>query len=165
MEYIKIGKVVNTFGLKGELKIESYTDFPEERFAKGQILHIDSEKGLQPVTVLRKREHKGFLLVTFKDMEDINLVEQFKGYLVYIAKDRIHELPAGQYYFFQLKGCSVYDQNHFIGTVENVESGYQTILRIQTDEKEILVPYVDAFVKNIDVTAKRIDVNLIEGFL
>ena len=165
MEYIKIGKVVNTFGLKGELKIESYTDFPNERFRKGQILHIDSAEGFQQVTVLRKREHKGFLLVSFQGLEDINLVEKFKGYLVYISKDRIHELPAGQYYYFQLKGCSVHDQNHFIGTVENVESGYQTILRIRTDEKEILVPYVDAFVKDVDVSNKRIDVNLIEGFL
>ena len=165
MEYVKIGKVVNTFGLKGELKIESMTDFVEERFRKGQQLYIDSKEGFKEVSVLRKREHKGFLLVTFKDLEDINLVEQFKGYFIYIAKDRIHELPAGQYYYFQLKGCSVYDQNNFIGTVENVEDGYQTILRIRTEDKEILVPYVDAFIKGVDVGNKRIDVNLIEGFL
>ena len=165
MEYIRIGKVVNTFGLKGELKIEVHTDFVEERFRKGQILSIDSREGFQEVTVLRKREHKGFLLVTLKDMEDINLVEKFKGYWVYISKGRIHELPAGQYYYFELKGCSVYDPNHFIVTVRNVEDGFQTILRIDTGEKEILVPYVDAFVKGVDVSNKRIDVSLIEGFL
>ena len=73
MEYVKIGKVVNTFGLKGELKIESMTDFVEERFRKGQQLYIDSKEGFKEVSVLRKREHKGFLLVTFKDLEDINI--------------------------------------------------------------------------------------------
>jgi 16S rRNA processing protein RimM len=52
-----------------------------------------------------------------------------------------------------------------IGNVTDVEDGYQTILRISTDEKEFLVPYVPAFIKNVDIAHKRIDINVIEGML
>ena len=49
--------------------------------------------------------------------------------------------------------------------MSDVEEGYQTVLRIRNEEREVLVPYVDAFIRNVDISHKRIDVNLIEGFL
>ena len=68
MEYVVIGKIVNTFGIKGELKVYSYTDFVKERFKKGSKVYL-SEKYL-PFEVNSCREHKGFLLVSFKDHEE-----------------------------------------------------------------------------------------------
>ena len=165
MEYIKVGVIVNTFGLRGELKVESLTDFPEIRFKVGQELFIHYQNKYVSVIVHSMRQHKNFYLVSFEGLQDINLVEQYKGCVLYIHRTAVHVLPVGEYYYFELNGCDVYDRNAFIGKVEKVESGYQTILRIKSGDKEILVPYVDAFIHNVDVANKRIDVELIEGFL
>ena len=98
-------------------------------------------------------------------MLDINLVEKYKNCDIFISKDDIPLLSKGQYYFFQLKGCQVYHDNQFIGLVKSVESGYQTILRIQNKDKEVLIPYVDSFIKSVDIDSNRIDVDVIEGML
>lgn len=165
MEFIKVGVIVNTFGLKGELKIDPLTDFPDVRFKVGQELFIKHEDKYDSVIVHSMRPHKNHYLVSFEGLEDINLVEKYKGDTIYIHKTAIHVLPVGEYYFFELNGCEVYNRDSLIGKVEKVEAGYQTILRIKNADKEILVPYVDAFVQNVDIANKRIDVDLIEGFL
>ncbi len=165
MEYVKVGHIVNTFGIRGELKVECLTDFPEIRFKKQQELYIKKDNKYNSVIVKNMRQHKGMLLVLFEGLENINLVEKYKECDIYINKEAVHILPIGEYYYFELEGCQVYNNNSFIGTVSDVEEGYQTVLRIRNEEREVLVPYVDAFIRNVDINQKRIDVNLIEGFL
>lgn len=165
MEYIKVGHIVNTFGIRGELKVESLSDFAEIRYKPDQELYIKKDNKYNSVIVKSMRQHKGFLLVLFKGLENINLVQQYKGCDIYIHRDNIHALPIGEYYYFELAGCDVYSNNMKIGNVTDVEDGYQTILRISTDDKEVLVPYVPAFIKNVDISHKRIDINVIEGML
>ncbi len=165
MEYIKVGNIVNTFGLKGELKVKSLTEFAEIRFKKGQQLYIEKDHEFEIVIVKNMRWHKEFLLVLFEGLEDINLVEKYKGCDIYISKEDVHALPVGQYYYFELQGCNVYENNKCIGTVTSVEDGYQTLLRINIGEKEVLIPYVEAFIQNVDVAQKRIDINSIQGLV
>lgn len=165
MEYIRVGNIVNTFGIKGELKVKSLSDFENDRFKKDQQLYIKYHNDYLAVIVNSYRVHKGFILVSFKGMLDINLVEKYKNCDIFISKDDIPLLSKGQYYFFQLKGCQVYHDNQFIGLVKSVESGYQTILRIQNKDKEVLIPYVDSFIKSVDIDSNRIDVDVIEGML
>lgn len=156
---------MNTFGLRGELKVKVLTEFPEIRFAADQQLYIEYDQAYWPVTVKSTRWHKEHLLVLFRDLEDINLVEKYKGCDIYISKDDVHVLPAGQYYYFELTGCDVYENNKCIGKVSSVEDGYQTLLRVQMADKEVLIPYVPAFIEKVDVSAGRIDINSIEGLL
>ena len=131
MEYVVIGKIVNTFGIKGELKVYSYTDFVKERFKKGSKVYL-SEKYL-PFEVNSCREHKGFLLVSFKDHEDINLVEKYKNMLIYKAKEDIKPLKKGEYYFSDLRDLEVYVEGEKIGRVKIVEEGIRSNnLRIVT---------------------------------
>ncbi len=165
MEKINIGHIVNTFGLKGELKVESYTDFPKKRFEKGQKLLIEQNGKFIEVICKNMRIHKDYLLVQFEGLEDINLVEKYKDCDIYISKEYIHQLNSGEYYFFELKGCSVYQNEEKIGEVIGVEEGYQTVIRIKIGQKETLVPFVPAFIKKVNVEEKRIDVELIEGFI
>ena len=166
MEFVKIGIIVNTFGIRGELKIKQLTDFTEKRFKPDQQLYICREEKFEPVVVKSFRMHKSFALVLFHNLENINLVEKYKDCEIFIAKDEVHKLNKGEYYYFELKGCSVYSDNQFIGTVSGVDSGYQTILRVGDDQgRQVLIPYVDAFIKNVSIENKRIDVNVIEGML
>ena len=165
MEYILIGKVVNTFGIKGELKVYPYTDFIEERFKKGSKVYLGED--YLPFVVKSYREHKGMLLVLFEANEDINLVEKYKDYEIYKAKEDIEALEDG-YYFRDLKDLDVYVENEVIGKVLHVEDGITANnLRIlkNSDQKEYLVPFLPVFVENVDLDQKRIDIVKMEGLL
>ncbi|MBQ6216624.1 MAG: ribosome maturation factor RimM [Erysipelotrichaceae bacterium] len=166
MEYVVIGKILNTFGIKGELKADAYTDFVEERFKKDSTVYIGEEH--VPFVMRSYRMHKGFYLLSFKDVDDINLVEKYKGMLLYKAKSDIHKLKEGEYYFSDLKDLDVYVDDKKIGKVLQVEEGIAANnLRILKDEdrKEYLVPFLPVFISHVDLDEKRIDVIQMEGLL
>lgn len=167
MEYVIIGKIANTFGIKGELKVASYTDFVDERFKKGSVVYVGEDH--IPFTVKNHREHKGFLLVSFKDNEDINLVEKYKNMMIYKSKDDIRPLKIGEYYFSDLEDLEVYVDGVHVGKVLKVEEGIRANnLRIlkEEDKKEYLVPFIiGVFIENVDLDEKRIDVVKMEGLL
>lgn len=165
---IEIGKIINTHGIKGELKIISSSDFEEERFAVGNSVNIQFGKELIPMEVASFRRHKGCLLVAFKDLMNINFVEKYKGCVISVDSDELQELDEDEVYFYQLVDCKVIDEeNNELGmVVEIIETAAHDILRIRNDEgKEVLIPYVDAFIVDVDVDEKVIIVHLIEGFV
>ncbi len=161
MEKVIIGKIVNTHGIKGELKIENRTDFSDVRFEKGATIFIDD----QTFTVATHRVHKGYDLVSLEGYQDINKVEHLKGQLVYVLKDE-ELLEEGEYYIDDLIDCEVYNNDELIGPVIDVyDNTYQSILHVDNNGQKVLIPYVEAFIKEIDIDGKRIDVSLIEGFI
>jgi len=166
MEFIEIGKIVNTFGIKGELKVASYTDFVEERFKKDTAIYIGEEH--LPFIMDSHHYHKGFLLISLKDHNDINLVERYKNQLIYKAKEDIKPLKEGEYYFSDLENLEVYVQGQKIGVVLRVEEGIRAnqmrILK-EEDQKEYLVPFLPVFVEKVDLQNKRIDIISMKGLL
>lgn len=164
MEFIKIGKIVNTFGIRGELKVDYYTDFIDERFKKDTTVYVGEDK--LPFIMLNHRIHKGFLIIKFKDNEDINLVEKYKNMYIYKSQDDIKPLKKGEYYFSDLKDLDCYVNDTLIGKVLKVESGIKyNYLRILTDSKEKLVPYLPQFVDSVDLENRKIVIKDIEGLL
>lgn len=165
MEFTYIGKIVNTFGIKGEVKVLHSTDFVEERFKKGSFVYIGDDK--LSFKVKSYRFHKGFLLVTFEDYEDINLIEKYKNQYIYKSKDDIKPLKKGEYYFSDLKDLNVYVDNELIGRVliaeEGTTSNYLRILK--ADNNTVLVPFLPVFIDNVDLDNKRIDVIKMDGLL
>ena len=93
MEWFNVGRIVNTHGIRGELRILSTTDFEEERFAVGAKLAAFKKNDQKPtwVTIASARRHKNFILVTFEGMENINLVEPFKEGLLKVTMDQLAE--------------------------------------------------------------------------
>jgi len=169
MEYICIGKIVNTFGIKGELKIQSYSDFDALRYKKGNTVYVRKDGKYLPFRIASFRSHKGFSLVSFAEHQNINLVEQYKECEIFIEESSRTKLPEGEYYRSELEGLSVYTEDHeLIGTVKAVEetNGANNYLRIVTaDEKEVLVPYVKAFISSVDPEQKQIIIRKVEGLL
>lgn len=164
MEYIKIGKIINTFGIKGELKVDCYTDFINERFKKDTTVYIGEDK--IPFIIKNHKIHKGFLLIQFKDNEDINLVEKYKNMYIYKSMDDIEPLKNGEYYFSDLKDLDVYVNEKIVGKVIQVESGISSnYLRIQINDQEKLVPYLPAFIEKVDLNEHKIEIKEIEGLL
>lgn len=169
MEYIEIGKVVNTHGLKGELRIESWSDFDEVRYRKGNTVYLETEEGYLPFQVQSFRIHKGSPLVVFRGYGDINLVEKYKGCVVCIDANDRHELPEGEYYADELIGLRAVDEDgREVGEVTAVEEtrGAQKNLRIRMPEgKEFLLPDIPAFVKEVDPENGVIRIHMDEGLL
>lgn len=167
MEQIKIGILVNTHGLQGEVKVKFTTDFPQQRFEKGNTILLEEKNGLKELVVERVRFNKGLLIVKFVGYDNINDVEAWKGSALRIAKEDIHELEEDEAYYFELKDCSVEDMSGtYLGNVsEVIETNANAVLRVKNDEQEFLVPYVKAFVKDFKKDEKKIIIELMEGLL
>lgn len=163
MSKIKIGTIVKAVGLKGECRIITFTDFMEERFKKGKtIIFADGSQH----TVLSARFKNNTATVLFHDINSVEEASHYVSQDCYIEVNAQHELSEDEYYFRDLKGCKVYQKDHYVGEViEVIEQPAQTILRIKTDSSEFLLPFVKAFVTEVDISEKRIDVSLIEGFI
>lgn len=169
MDFIEIGKIVNTHGLKGELKIESWSSFDDIRYEKGNIVYLNIHDEYVPFTVATYREHKGYALVSFEGLQNINLVEKYKTHIVYIDKDSRGDLEEDEYYSDDIVGLSVIDeQENKIGEVISVEftNGAQDNLRVRTiNKKEFLVPYVDAFILDVNLDEAYIQIHMMDGLL
>lgn len=161
MEKLKIGKIVGTHALKGELKIRSFSDFNDQRFVVGHKLYLNDLA--EPFIIKTVRVHKGNYLISFEGMQDINLVEKYVGFNVYGLKADI-ELDDDEYFYDDLIGCKIINNNQEIGEVVSVYfNGAHDVLTVQTEKKKIAIPYVDAFIEDEDIENKQIFVHLIKG--
>lgn len=160
MEYVVIGKIVNTFGIKGELKVESHTDFLSERFKKDSTIYIGENH--EALKVASYRMHKVFVMLSLVGLDNINLVLKYKDMYIYKSCDDIKPLGDGEYYFKDLINLDVYLDDKQVGKCINVEEGKAyNFLRIKKDDdKECLVPNLPVFIKNVDLANSRI--NLID---
>lgn len=167
MEKLSIGRVVNTFGIKGELKIFTTTDFVEERFAPGAKVYVEHNNEFLEFIVKSYRHHKDMILVLFEGVNDINDVEYLKGSQCFVSMSDVKPLKDG-YYFFELKNLSVVDEDkNLIGKVLQVEeSNAHNNLRVElVDGRKVLIPFVDAFIVSVNLEEKEIVVSLIEGLI
>jgi len=165
MDYVLIGKIINTHGIKGDLKINSFSDFDNLRYTKGEKVYVGED--YQEYEVLSFKKHNDFILVCFKGYEDINLVEKLKNKLVYKAKSDIKPLKKGEYYFSDLRNLDVYVDDVKIGKVLRVEEGTRNnnLRVLSNDGIEHLIPYLPVFIKNVDLDNQRIDVVNMVGLI
>jgi|SRR5690554_4449833 len=165
-KYYSIGVIVSTHALKGEVKIYSSTDFSEERYKVGNKLYIEKDKMIE-VKVKSHRRHKGFDLVTFEGYENINKVLPFMKCKIYVSEVDIHDLYENEYYYHELYDCSVSYNEKIIGKVIDVVNyGASDILVIKDiNNNEIMIPFVDDFIKDVDKQSKKIYIDVIEGLL
>lgn len=168
MEYIKLGTIIGSFSLDGTLKIMSTTDFAKERYKKGNTIYLfNKDKEYVPLTVVSFRMNGKLDFVKVEEITTKEEAESYKGCDLLFDKDEA-KLPKGFYHFIDLEGCSVYlEDKTLIGTVKKVEEyPAQNTLRVKTSEgKEVLIPFVDAFIIKVDINKKEIIVRIIEGML
>ena len=163
-EFINIGKIINTFGIRGELKIYSESDFIEERFSKGKKVYFEIGKTKEVHEVSSFRVHKNNVIITIDNLFDINKIEHYVGCNVYANSEDALEIDEDDYYIDDLVGLDVYNTNdEHLGVVADVlemPRGYLLEIR-DNKNKKILVPFVDAYVK--DITDDKIIIEEIEG--
>lgn len=169
-KWFRVGKIVNTQGIRGELRIISSTDFPEERFKIGAKLYIDdpNRNDKIEVTVKSHRLHKNFHLLKFEGYSNINEVEHFKGRELFVHEEMLSELDDGEFYYYEIIGCDVFsEQGEHIGKVKEILStGANDVWVIAREgKKDALIPYIDDVVKQVDVDEKKITIHVLEGLI
>lgn len=166
---LKVGKIVNTHSLKGEVKVISSTDFEEERFKKGSKLLITRGNQLiREVVVQSYRNHKNFLLVKFEGIDSVEEAEKLKNLQIKIDSDEVEELEENEFYFHEIIGCQVFDENdRNLGEIIDILTpGANDVWVIKGEEgKEILIPYIEDVVKQIDITNKKVNIEVMEGLI
>lgn len=167
-----VGKIVNTHGIRGELKVLSQTDFAESRFAPGSKLRmVDEESGKSlEVTIASSRVQKNMYIVKFEDVHNINEVEKYKGWSLKISEEDQEALEDGQYYYHEIIGCRVVtDTGEELGTISEILSpganDVWVVERPNGSGKPILVPVIDDVVLQVDVQEKLVAVRLMEGLI
>ena len=157
-KYLEAGIIVNTHGVRGEVKINPWADSPEF-LKKLKTLYIGGEA----LKVIESRVHKGFLLAKLVGVDDVNAAMALKNKTVYIARKDV-KLPKGSFFIADIIGAKVVDENGVeLGVLADVlEMPAQNIYLVK-GEREIMIPAVEEFILNTDVKNKVITVHLIEG--
>ncbi|MCC2931487.1 MULTISPECIES: ribosome maturation factor RimM [Bacillus] len=168
--WFNVGKIVNTHGIKGEVRVISKTDFAEERYKPGNTLYLFMDGRQEPieVTVNTYRLHKQFHLLQFKERQSLNEVEELKNAIIKVPEEDLGELNEGEFYFHEIIGCEVFtEEGELIGKVKEILTpGANDVWVIERKgKKDALIPYIESVVKQIDVSEKKIEIQLMEGLI
>lgn len=164
-----VGKIVNTHGIKGEVKVIRITDF-DERFSVGQklIWTESNHSSLLELTVSGHRKHKNFDMLLFEEINGLNEAEKLKGGMLKVTEEDLTELEEGEYYYHEIIGSNVYTQDgEELGKIKEILSpGANDVWVIQRNgKKDLLIPYIEEIVKEIDIDKKEIRIDPMEGLL
>lgn len=161
MNYIYIGEIVNTHGIKGELRIISDFKYKELVFKENFKVYVGNRK--EKLIIKTHRFHKIYDMLTFEGIDDINEAIVYKGDSVYINRD---DIKVDGYLDEDIIGLNVYELDKLIGTVDGIlKSNAHDILVIKNNKKNHMIPFIDEFIVNIDIENKRIDIKTIEGLI
>ena len=160
MTLIKIGKIVNTHGIKGELRLLSKFPYKDKVFINNMTIYID-KKDEEIINTYRK--HKNFDMITLKGYSNINEVLKYKGKNVYVNDSDI-KLDNNKYLDEELIGLNVIYEDNNKGTIVDIERYDKTVLfNIKNNDKEYLIPYNENIIDKIDINNKRIYIKYIKG--
>ena len=162
---LEVGKIVNTHGLRGEVKVTVWMDYPED-FEELHTVYLKTRKETITLTVKNIKYQKNNLIVKFSEFNDINEIEQYKGCVLYADRDELGELPEGTHYIVDLIGLDVYnEEGEKLGVIADVlNTGANDIYDVKREgKKNLLLPVIDDVVKEIDVEGGRVTVHVMEG--
>jgi len=166
MDYFNIGKIVNTVGIKGEIKVFPTTDDPK-RFAKMESIIVRDEKGKETTLTLEKvRFQKNVVIVKVEGVDDIDTAAKLRGGVIVVSREDAMPLEDGEYYIPDLLGVEVFLENgDKLGTLTDVlVTGANDVYVIKAyDGSEVLVPAIEQCIIDVDIDAKRMTARLLEG--
>ncbi|WP_172189736.1 ribosome maturation factor RimM [Lentilactobacillus kribbianus] len=170
MEYYNVGKLVNTQGIKGEVRVIPITDFADSRFQKGNVVYakLVDRSDLISLEIDGVRKHKNFIILHFKNHPSINDVEYLKPAILMISEAELSDddLAEGEYYYHQIIGLNVVTETgQTLGTIKEILApGANDVWVVQRDgQKDLLLPKIDDVIKKIDLANKQVTVELLEG--
>lgn len=169
VDHLVVGEIVNTHGVRGEVKIYPRTDFPDIRFEVGNVLYVMMDDGERvPLEIAGSRPHKNVFLVRFVGYDNINEVLPFKGRTVTVPADERIDTDEEGYYYHEIIGCTVLTEDgKQLGKVEQIlKTGANDVWEaVDESGRSILIPVIDDVVLEVDVEQRKIWIQLLEGML
>ena len=164
-DLLEVGKITNTHGLRGEVKVVPWMDAPED-FERLERVYLRTRKEDIPLTVKSVRYQKNNLIVKFAEYDDINDIEQYKNCVLCAERSELGELPEGAYYIVDLIGLAVFTEDgERVGEISDVfNTGANDIYEVKRDgKKPLLLPVIDEVVKEVDINNGKVIVNIMDG--
>lgn len=161
-ESLCVGRILTPWGIRGEVKVEVLTDFPE-RFAPRKIVYLNN----RPLEIERCHPHKQHMVVKLATIDNIEAAENLRGQELTIPGSELHALPEGQYYTFQLIGLKVVTtEGKTLGRVTDIMlTASNDVYIVEGKPGEILIPAIEDVVKSIDLKKGKMVIEAIDGLL
>lgn len=166
-EYFEIGQIVNTFGIKGFVKVNPFTD-DLDRFEELKSVFIVKNKELINFEIEEVKYQKHVVLIKFKGINDINMAEKYKGCYIKINRKDARKLPKDTYFIADLIGLNVYDEDgNLLGKLEDIYNNKSHDIYVVKNDlgKQILLPSTKEVIKQINIDENKIIVKLIDGLI
>ena len=167
MEYIEIGQIVNTNGLKGVVKVNPFTD-DISKFEDLKYVYIQLKNELKKVKIEQVRYNKNQVLLKLEGIDSIEEAEKYINFYLKTEKESQEDLGEDTYYIVDLIGLDVYsDKNEYLGKIEDVFPTGSNDVYVVKDNlgKQILIPAIADVVKEVDLKNKKMTINLIPGLI
>ena len=164
---LEVGQIVNTFGIKGEVKVTPFTD-DINRFDNLKKVYVKTKKDSKLYKVENARYHKNMVLLKLEGIENPEQAELLKNAFLEIDREDAIPLEEGQYFIADLIGLEVYtDEGKILGKVDDIYNTGANDIYVVKDElgKQVLLPGIKDVIKQVDLESKKITVHLIPGLI
>lgn len=167
-EYLRVGKIVGTHGLQGEVRVLSDTDFPDDRFRSGKKLFLNHPSFVEPIllTVKKSRPHKNVFIIKFLEWDSIDIAESYRDGNLVVLREDIPPIEAeDEFYCYEIVGCHIIttDGEQKGQVVEVLKYPANDIWVCHHNGKEWLLPFIKDVVKEVDVEGRLIRIQWMEG--
>ena len=166
-QYLKVGVITTTHGIRGEVKVFPTTDEPE-RFRDIKRLFLQTKNERMELEVAGVKFFKQMVILKFKEFDSINDVEKYKGCELYVSRDQAVPLEENEYYIADLIGMEVrLEDGHLLGTLKDVlETGANDVYCVETKNYgEVLIPAIKQCIIKVEVEEGRMTVRLLPGLI
>ena len=162
-QFIETGKITGTHGIRGEVRVQPWSDSPES-LAEFDVLYLDRE-GKSSLKIKSARAHKNMVLMKIDGVDTVEAAEAFRNKVIYLNRDDV-ELPEGSHFIDDLVGCEVYDTagGELLGKLCDVSAtGANDVWHIKRDGREYLVPAIPDVVDEVDIDNGIIKISPLKG--
>ena len=166
-KYLEIGQIVNTFGIKGMVKVKPFTD-NIERLSNLEKIYIKNKSGQTEYKIQEVKYHKNMVLVKFEGIENPEQADLLRNSYLIVDRETEEPLEAGRYYIVDMIGLDVFtDDNEYLGKLEDIYNTGSNDIYVVKNElgKQVLLPAIEDVIKNIDMDNKKVIVHLIPGLV
>ena len=166
-KYLEIGQIVNTFGIKGQVKIVPFTD-DITRFDELKEIYVEKKNELKLVQIEQVNYKKNMVILKLKGIETVEEAEKLRNCYLKIDRKDAKKLPKDTYFIVDLLGLDVYtDEGKLLGKVDDIYNAGSSDIYVVKDElgKQILLPAIKDVLKEVDLENQKIIVHLIKGLV
>ena len=166
-KYLEIGQIVNTFGIKGMVKVKPFTD-NIERFNNLEKIYIKNKSGQTEYKIQEVKYHKNMVLIKFEGIENPEQADLLRNSYLMVDRETEEPLEPGRYYIVDMIGLDVFtDDNEYLGKLEDIYNTGSNDIYVVKNElgKQVLLPAIEDVIKNIDMDNKKVIVHLIPGLV